>query len=186
MSVPPIDNQISSNDNVITNGSSASQPQPQAQPVAGPSRVYQQPSSTTAEPNGVAQVEAGPSRPSESNGNAHAQSSDTKPIPPPTPTPTPTLSQIDREAIGRKRKWSSLGYSTEEQESMERTTTAYHYALAQDQFSTLFPDPPTKFGSYDDMVGRLVPYHIWQTCDEELEGYVGEDESRRKAREEKG
>ena len=197
----PIVHQRSSNDNVITNGSYpvASAPQPQLQPqpqpqpqfVAGPSTPP-----STPRPNAQAEAQAGPSRSPQLNGptHTHPQSSETKPIPTPsTPAPTistttttPTLSQIEREAIGRKRKWSSLGYNTEEQESMERTTTAYHYALAQDQLSTLYPDPPTAFQSYDDMVGRLVPYHIWQTCDEELEGYVGEDENKRKAREEKG
>ena len=46
----------------------------------------------------------------------------------------------------------------------------YQLALLQDQQSTLFPDPPTAFTSYEDVVQRLVPYHIWQTYDEELDG----------------
>lgn len=69
---------------------------------------------------------------------------------------------------------------------MERTTTAYQLALAQDQLTTLFPDPPTRFSSYEDMVRRLVPYHIWQTHDEELEGYEGESPGKRTAREARG
>ena len=69
---------------------------------------------------------------------------------------------------------------------MERTTTGFHLALAQDQLDTLFPDPPARFTSYEDAVRRLVPYHIWQTCDEELEGYLGQDEGKRKVKQARG
>lgn len=97
-----------------------------------------------------------------------------------------SVSAYDRESAGRKRKWSSLGYNETEQDSLERTTTAFHYALAQDQLATLFPEHPNEFTSYEDVVHRLVPYHIWQTCDEELEGYEGGDEKRRTAQKAKG
>ena len=42
--------------------------------------------------------------------------------------------------------------------------------MLQDQQSTLFPGPPTAFDSYDDVIQRLLPYHIWQMYDEELDG----------------
>ena len=42
-------------------------------------------------------------------------------------------------------------------------------ALLLDQQSTLFPDPPIAFTSFSDVVERLLPYHIWQIHDEELE-----------------
>ena len=45
-----------------------------------------------------------------------------------------------------------------------------HLALLQDQQITLFPPPPTAFSSIADVVDRLLPYHIWQIHDEELEG----------------
>jgi hypothetical protein len=32
----------------------------------------------------------------------------------------------------------------------------------------------------------LVPYHIWQTCDEELEGQEGESEEKRKEKVDRG
>ena len=42
--------------------------------------------------------------------------------------------------------------------------------MLQDQQSTLFPDPPTAFASYEDVIQRLLPYHIWQMYDEEMDG----------------
>jgi hypothetical protein len=74
-----------------------------------------------------------------------------------------------------------MGFNEDEQASMERTTIGFHLALAQDQVSTLYPDPPTRFTSYEDVVERLLPYHVWQICDEELEG---QDVSPRKKEEE--
>lgn len=79
-----------------------------------------------------------------------------------------------------------MGFNEAEQASMERTTIGFHLALAQDQVSTLYPDPPTAFESYEDVVQRLVPYHIWQTCDEELEGQEGESEEKRKEKVDRG
>lgn len=78
-----------------------------------------------------------------------------------------------------------MGFNDAEQASMERTTMGFHLALAQDQVSTLYPEPPTPFESYEDVVHKLVPYHIWQTCDEELEGQE-ESEKKRNQRVERG
>lgn len=102
------------------------------------------------------------------------------------PPPPPRPSQFELEAAGRKRKWSALGFNDVEQESMERTTTGFHLALAQDQLETLFPAPPAAFTSTEDAIQRLLPYHIWQTCDEELEGFVGEDAGKRTVKRARG
>jgi hypothetical protein len=51
-----------------------------------------------------------------------------------------------------------------------------------DQQSTLFPPPPTAFASYGDVVDRLLPYHIWQIHDEELESSGGEERERERQR----
>ena len=192
-----------SNDHVNTNGSHPTGAgvavASARQAVAGPStplpnaqqqqqQQHQRQHQQQQQPSTSTQSTIGPSRVSQPNGHASPHLHETKPTltPNPNPNPVPTLSQIEREALGRKRKWSSLGFNTEEQESMERTTTAYHYALAQDQFTTLYPERPRAFEGLDDVVGRLVPYHIWQTCDEELEGWEGEDPLKRRVREEKG
>jgi len=52
-----------------------------------------------------------------------------------------------------------------------------------DQQSTLFPPPPTAFESFPDVVDRLLPYHVWQIHDEDLEG---QDKGKGKKREAKG
>ena len=49
-------------------------------------------------------------------------------------------------------------------------TNRYQLALLQDHLSTLYPSPPTGFRSFKDVVDRLLPWHIWQIPDEELEG----------------
>ena len=45
-----------------------------------------------------------------------------------------------------------------------------HLALLLDQQSTLFPPPSAAFSSFPDVIDRLLPYHIWQIQDDELEG----------------
>lgn len=77
-----------------------------------------------------------------------------------------------------------MGFNEPEQAVMERTTMGFHLALASDQVSTLFPEKPTAFKSYEDVVEKLVPYHIWQVCDEELDGQGNETEVERRQREE--
>jgi hypothetical protein len=79
-----------------------------------------------------------------------------------------------------------MGFNEPEQAVMERTTMGFHLALASDQVSTLFPEKPSAFTSYEDVVGKLVPYHIWQICDEELDGQEGESQVKQKQREERG
>jgi hypothetical protein len=105
-------------------------------------------------------------------GNALASSSTQSP-----------LSWIERGSINRKRKWLSMGFNEPEQAVMERTTMGFHLALASDQVSTLYPEKPSAFKSYEDVVEKLVPYHIWQVCDEELDG---QDDDKNKQREERG
>ena len=95
-------------------------------------------------------------------------------------------SWIERGSINRKRKWTTMGFNEPEQAVMERTTMGFHLALASDQVSTLFPEKPTAFTSYEDVVEKLVPYHIWQVCDEELDGQGDESEVERKQREDEG
>ena len=95
-------------------------------------------------------------------------------------------SWIERGSINRKRKWTTMGFNEPEQAVMERTTMGFHLALASDQVSTLFPEKPTAFKSFEDVVEKLVPYHIWQVCDEELDGQDDETEVERKEREEEG
>lgn len=48
-------------------------------------------------------------------------------------------------------------------------------ALAMDQEATLYPPPPTAFSSYEDAVQRLLPYHVWQVYDEELDTWEKAD-----------
>ena len=109
------------------------------------------------------------------NGNAAAGSST-----------QPPLSWIERASINRKRKWTSMGFNAPEQAVMERTTMGYHLALASDQVSTLFPEKPSAFKSYEEVVEKLVPYHIWQVCDEELDGQESENETKRRQIAERG
>ncbi|OCF35717.1 hypothetical protein I316_02772 [Kwoniella heveanensis BCC8398] len=95
--------------------------------------------------------------------------------------------QLDRETEARKRKWAMLGYEDDEVEYREGEVLTLHTALMLDQYATLYPDPPTAFTSYEDVVDRLLPYHVWQIHDEELDGarYTKADELRemREARE---
>lgn len=44
-----------------------------------------------------------------------------------------------------------------------------------DQEATLYPPPPTAFSSYEDAVQRLLPYHVWQVYDEELDTWEKAD-----------
>ncbi|CAD6590091.1 MAG: hypothetical protein TREMPRED_005618 [Tremellales sp. Tagirdzhanova-0007] len=83
---------------------------------------------------------------------------------------TPKDDLLSREAGLRKRKCAAIGYGADEVDVIERTATSLHLALLQDQQITLFPPPPTAFSSIADVVDRLLPYHIWQIHDEELEG----------------
>jgi hypothetical protein len=79
-----------------------------------------------------------------------------------------------------------MGFNEAEQASMERTTMGFHLALAQDQVSTLYPEQPSRFASYHDVVEKLVPYHIWQIGDEELDGQEGGSEVKRRLKVEQG
>ncbi|WVQ93068.1 hypothetical protein IAU59_000132 [Kwoniella sp. CBS 9459] len=88
--------------------------------------------------------------------------------------------QLDREREIRKRKWGVLGYADDEIRYREGEVAGLHTALMLDQYATLYPPPPTAFTSYEDVIDRLLPYHVWQIHDEELEGarYTEADELR--------
>ncbi|WVO15335.1 hypothetical protein L204_102991 [Cryptococcus depauperatus] len=77
----------------------------------------------------------------------------------------------DQRLAGRKRKWSAMGFSKEEQEELQKEDALLHKALLLDQEATLYPPPPTRFQSFEDAVQRLLPYHIWQTYDDELDSW---------------
>jgi hypothetical protein len=49
-----------------------------------------------------------------------------------------------------------------------------------DQEATLYPAPPKRFSSHEDVVDRLLPYHIWQIHDQELESGSEKDSAREK------
>lgn len=51
-----------------------------------------------------------------------------------------------------------------------------------DQQSTLYPPAPSPFTSYGDVVDRLLPYHIWQIHDEELDLDRGDEKAKHKER----
>jgi hypothetical protein len=51
-----------------------------------------------------------------------------------------------------------------------------------DQQSTLYPSAPTPFTSYSDVVDRLLPYHVWQIHDEELDLDRGDEKAKHKER----
>lgn len=48
-------------------------------------------------------------------------------------------------------------------------------ALLQDQIDVLYPAAPTAFTSAEDAIQRLLPYHIYQLWDAELDK-TGHDE----------
>ncbi|WWD21181.1 hypothetical protein CI109_105665 [Kwoniella shandongensis] len=77
----------------------------------------------------------------------------------------------EKEMLSKKRKWGMMGYEEEEMSWLMGECTSLHLALLLDQTSTLYPTPPTAFGSYEDAVDRLLPYHVWQVHDEELESW---------------
>ncbi|WWC91050.1 uncharacterized protein L201_005991 [Kwoniella dendrophila CBS 6074] len=92
------------------------------------------------------------------------------PSSPPKPIPKP-LNQWENELNNKKRKWNLMGYNEEEIELLEEECTNLHLALLLDQTSTLYPEPiPKKFNTYEDVVDNLLPWHVWQIHDEELEG----------------
>ncbi|KAI9636942.1 uncharacterized protein MKK02DRAFT_45649 [Dioszegia hungarica] len=72
-----------------------------------------------------------------------------------------------REPMRRKRKWDAQGYTREEQEHLEQRSTELHLSLLLDQEEATNPSP-ARFTSYEDMVNRLLPWHVWQIHDEEL------------------
>ncbi|EIW65824.1 hypothetical protein TREMEDRAFT_66193 [Tremella mesenterica DSM 1558] len=78
-------------------------------------------------------------------------------------------SDWNRLSLSRKRKWAMNGYNGEEIDALEARSTSLNLALLLDQQSTLFPEPPTKFISGEDVVQRLLPWHVWQIVDEELD-----------------
>ena len=53
------------------------------------------------------------------------------------------------------------------------TDDRYHMAMAQDQLEVLYPPPPSTFTSHQNAVERLLPYHIYQIHESELEGQEG-------------
>ncbi|WWD06900.1 hypothetical protein V865_004997 [Kwoniella europaea PYCC6329] len=81
-------------------------------------------------------------------------------------------SQYERTINDKKRKWSLTGYEEDELGLLEEEHLNLNLALQLDQTSTLYPSPPTRFDSYEDMVDRLMPYHVWQIYDEELNGQL--------------
>ncbi|GFZ47141.1 hypothetical protein JCM24511_04884 [Saitozyma sp. JCM 24511] len=99
-----------------------------------------------------------------------------------TPALKPEVDAIARESGVRKRKWAARGYAQDEMDEMERRATALHLALAMDQQSTLYPPAPSPFTSYGDVVDRLLPYHIWQIHDEELDLDRGDEKAKHKER----
>lgn len=79
--------------------------------------------------------------------------------------------------MGQKRppRWSGGLYGASQLNrlpNLDSCSVRNGLALALDQHATLFPDPPTRFTSYSDAVDRLLPWHVWQIHDEELEGYL--------------
>ncbi|OXB36291.1 hypothetical protein LQV05_004585 [Cryptococcus neoformans] len=79
------------------------------------------------------------------------------------------------QLASRKRKWGMMGFTKEEQDIMEQDSLSLQLALAMDQEATLYPPPPTAFSSYEDAVQRLLPYHVWQVYDEELDTWEKAD-----------
>ncbi|OXM78204.1 hypothetical protein C364_04141 [Cryptococcus neoformans Bt63] len=79
------------------------------------------------------------------------------------------------QLASRKRKWGVMGFTKEEQDIMEQDSLSLQLALAMDQEATLYPPPPTAFSSYEDAVQRLLPYHVWQVYDEELDTWEKAD-----------
>lgn len=76
-----------------------------------------------------------------------------------------------QDVENRKRRWSAMGIQDDQTVlEVESNALSYKLALLQDQQSTLYPPPATKFTSAEDVVERLLPYHIWQIHDEELQG----------------
>lgn len=90
----------------------------------------------------------------------------------PNPNPNPTLP--------KKRKYTHL--LSPEYALHSNTTDKLHLSLLNDQLSTLYPNKESlsKFESREDLVERLIPWHIWQIPAEELLGGKG------KGREERG
>ncbi|WWC63873.1 uncharacterized protein I303_106478 [Kwoniella dejecticola CBS 10117] len=76
----------------------------------------------------------------------------------------------EKELMSKKRKWALMGYEEDERDLLEDGYMNLNLALLMDQTSTLYPSPPTKFTSYGDVVDRLLPYHVWQVHDEDLDG----------------
>ncbi|OCF79069.1 hypothetical protein I204_01013 [Kwoniella mangroviensis CBS 8886] len=85
---------------------------------------------------------------------------------------TVEYSQYERAINDKKRKWGLMGYEENELGLLEEEYLNLNLALQLDQTSTLYPSPPTRFESYEDMVDRLMPYHVWQIYDEELNGQL--------------
>ncbi|WWC98120.1 hypothetical protein V866_005011 [Kwoniella sp. B9012] len=85
---------------------------------------------------------------------------------------TVEYSQYERTINDKKRKWSLMGYEEDELGLLEEEYLNLNLALQLDQTSTLYPSPPTRFDSYGDMVDRLMPYHVWQIHNEELNGQL--------------
>ncbi|WVQ81375.1 hypothetical protein IAT38_003499 [Cryptococcus sp. DSM 104549] len=81
----------------------------------------------------------------------------------------------ERQLQGKKRKWGLMGFAPDEQDMIAQQCTNLQLALMMDQAATLYPPPPTAFTSFEDAVERLLPYHVWQVHDEELDNWEKAD-----------
>ncbi|KAL7421008.1 hypothetical protein Q5752_003892 [Cryptotrichosporon argae] len=92
--------------------------------------------------------------------------------------------EAERAERRKRRKLVHAGYAEDEVDGVLVSAGRYALALSLDQATTLYPPVPAAFASLDDAVDSLVPYHIWQIADEELDGSERKDEQERKAAEE--
>ncbi|WVW79517.1 hypothetical protein I302_101486 [Kwoniella bestiolae CBS 10118] len=120
-------------------------------PSIGQSTIPTIPANETEPPLGQVNAEAGPG---------------------PSTEESRSRSLWEKQVGEKKRKWGMIGYEEDEIELLEEDCTSLHLALLLDQTSTLYPLSPTRFRSYEEVVDRLLPYHVWQIHDEELNGRI--------------
>ncbi|KIP08437.1 hypothetical protein PHLGIDRAFT_127050 [Phlebiopsis gigantea 11061_1 CR5-6] len=82
-----------------------------------------------------------------------------------------------------KRRGAQKGRNAEEVEAMARTAARIAERIAADQTMALQPDTETPFVDAEDVVRRLLPYHIFQHPKEDLYTLTGR-KGKRKATEE--
>ncbi|CAK9783151.1 hypothetical protein CC85DRAFT_284101 [Cutaneotrichosporon oleaginosum] len=70
-------------------------------------------------------------------------------------------------SLRRKRKIEATRYTPAEAAEIEARAAAIDYAVALDQHDTLYADQ-TRFAGFEDVVDRLLPWHVWQVPEEEL------------------